>query len=177
MHINAVLRSIAQHHQVKLTAHHLPCPRTLLRLVVGKIKWLREAAFFVDKLHAVLLDKTAVSHLLQHAESLKHPERLGDEGLTNMKSGKSFAFEQGDLTPLLRNERCGCRPGRTTTNHHNFCVGRQIGSNNARIGGRGDGHDSSDPKKESAGEPIFLDPVLVLAKKTVCWGKQTNCRM
>ena len=121
-HIHAMLAGVVEHEVVEFTSANLPRLRRLVRLVVPEVERFGELAVLGHELHAVLLDEVAPLQLVEHVEPLEHPVGLGNQRLANVKAGEVVTLKQGDLVPLLGNQRRGGRARGTTTHHHHVVI-------------------------------------------------------
>ena len=142
VHVDAVPTGVVEQQVVELLACDLPGPRTLMLLVIGKVKWFRHPSLLGDELHAVLFNERATPELWQHPEPLKHPECLWDQRLSDVISREPLSLVEPNPSAMLRKQRRRGRAGRTTADHHHLWI-------------RGAYHPASSPSaaKERLGGP------------------------
>ena len=122
VHIDAVPTGVVEQQVVELLACDLPGPRTLMLLVIGKVKRLRHPSLLGDELHAVLFNERATPELWQHPEPLEHPECLWDQRLSDVIPREPLSLVEPNPSTVLRQQRRRGRAGRTTADDHHLWI-------------------------------------------------------
>src|SRR5205807_2851131 len=129
VHRHALVTGVIEQQLIKLATPDLPGLRRRVRLVIDKVKRLRQLAVLVDELDAVLFDKMAAAHLAEHVEPLQDPIGLRNERLADVEAREALALEKLDAIAALREQRGGRRAGRAAADNED--VGTRAGVGHA----------------------------------------------